>query len=179
MKVETEALIFAAQEQTPRTNYVKCNIDKSVDSPLCKLCGQKGETMNHIIFSQDLASTGFFCVARYKFTLQIWCSVVARKPAFLHHLRDKQNYQALFVYRSDLVENFCHFLPYFTYNFAVFYRTILQDKLHSFNIQDNRSTRFLSTTNDNNIKRLCKEFTIRRDFSVRSFCCSEIMQGIK
>ena len=47
LKVETEALIFAAQEQALRTNYVKFNIDKSVDSPLCRLC--KGETINHIL----------------------------------------------------------------------------------------------------------------------------------
>jgi len=49
LKVETEALIFAAQEQALRTNYVEINIDKSVDSPLCRLRGQKGETINHII----------------------------------------------------------------------------------------------------------------------------------
>ena len=33
LKVETEALIFAAQEQALRTNYVKFNIGKPVDSP--------------------------------------------------------------------------------------------------------------------------------------------------
>ena len=33
------------------------------------------------------------------------------------------------------------FLLYFTYNFAVFHRIILQDKLHSFNIQDDQSPR--------------------------------------
>ena len=49
MKVATEALIFAAQEQALRTNYVKFNIDKSVDSPLCRMCNQKGETINHIL----------------------------------------------------------------------------------------------------------------------------------
>ena len=48
LKVETEALIFAAQEQALRTN-VKFNIDKSVDSPLCRLCNQKGETISHIL----------------------------------------------------------------------------------------------------------------------------------
>ena len=33
--------------------------------------------------------------------------LVARKPpAFLHHLRGKQNYQALFVHRSDIKENY-------------------------------------------------------------------------
>ena len=49
LKIGTGALIFAAQEQALRTNYVKFNIDKSVDSPLCRLCGEKGETINHII----------------------------------------------------------------------------------------------------------------------------------
>ena len=28
-------------------NNNKINIDKSVDSPLCRLCGEKGETINH------------------------------------------------------------------------------------------------------------------------------------
>ena len=49
LKVETEALIFTAQEQALRTNYVKFNIDKSVDSSLCRMCNQKGETINHIL----------------------------------------------------------------------------------------------------------------------------------
>ena len=42
----------------------------------------------------------------------------------------------------------------------VFHRIILQDKLHTFNIQDNRSTLFPSTTNyknANNIKRFYVE----------------------
>ena len=56
---------------------------------------------------------------------------------------------------SDLGQNLCHFSPYFSYNSAVFYRIILQDKLPSFTIQDDRSTRFRSTTNykNNIIKR--------------------------
>ena len=49
LKVETEALIFAAQEQALRTNYVKFNIDKSVDSPLCRIGNRNGETINHIL----------------------------------------------------------------------------------------------------------------------------------
>ena len=49
LKIGTEALIFAAQEKALRTNYVKFNIDKSVDSPLCRLCEEKVETINHII----------------------------------------------------------------------------------------------------------------------------------
>lgn len=36
LKVETKAIIFADQEQALRTNYVKFNIDKSVESPRCR-----------------------------------------------------------------------------------------------------------------------------------------------
>ena len=96
------------------------------------------------------------------------------KPASLHHLWGKQNYQALFVYRSDLGQNVCHFF----FIFALFYSYIrpffffLQDKFHPFNIQDDRSTCFPSTTNyknNNNIKRLLWRI-IGRDCSVRSIC---------
>ena len=49
LKKGTEALIMAAQEQAIRTNYVKHHIDKSRDSPSCRMCGEKGETVSHII----------------------------------------------------------------------------------------------------------------------------------
>ena len=41
LKIGTEALLCAAQEPAIRTNYVKHNIDKTSESPLCKLCGKK------------------------------------------------------------------------------------------------------------------------------------------
>ena len=49
LKVTTEALICSAQEQALRTNYTKFKIDKTSDSPLCRLCGTKPETISHII----------------------------------------------------------------------------------------------------------------------------------
>ena len=49
LKAGTEALICAAQDQALRTNYVKHHIDKTLESPLCRLCGEKGETINHIV----------------------------------------------------------------------------------------------------------------------------------
>lgn len=49
MKPETEALICAAQEQALRTNYIKCKIDKTIESPLCRLCKEKGESVYHIV----------------------------------------------------------------------------------------------------------------------------------
>ena len=48
LKVETEALLCAAQEQALRTNYIKHNIHKSIDSPLCRMCGKCGESVQHI-----------------------------------------------------------------------------------------------------------------------------------
>ena len=49
LKVETEALLCAAQEQAIRTNYVKYHIDKSIDNPLCRMCRKRGESVQHII----------------------------------------------------------------------------------------------------------------------------------
>ena len=48
-KPEIEALIFTAQGQALRTKYVKFYIYKTSDSPLCRLCGEEGETVSHII----------------------------------------------------------------------------------------------------------------------------------
>ena len=48
LKIETEALLCAAQEQAIRANYMKQRIDKSSENPLCRLCGKKGESVQHI-----------------------------------------------------------------------------------------------------------------------------------
>ena len=44
LKIGTEALLCAAQEQVIRTNYIKRHIDKT--SPLCRLCGKKVKVFN-------------------------------------------------------------------------------------------------------------------------------------
>ena len=49
LKVQTEATICAAQEQALRTNYIKNKIDKTSENPLCRMCSEKGETVQHII----------------------------------------------------------------------------------------------------------------------------------
>ena len=49
LKIPSEALICSAQEQAIRTNYVKYHIDKSVDSASCRMCGETGETVSHIV----------------------------------------------------------------------------------------------------------------------------------
>ena len=45
----TEALIYSAQEQSIRTNHIKCNIDKTAKSPICGICGSRNETISHIV----------------------------------------------------------------------------------------------------------------------------------
>ena len=49
LKIQTEALLCAAQEQAIRTNYIKHHIDKSSENPICRMCGKRGETVHHIV----------------------------------------------------------------------------------------------------------------------------------
>ena len=48
LKVGTEALLCATQEQAISTNYMKYHINKTSKSPLCRLCGKKSESVQHI-----------------------------------------------------------------------------------------------------------------------------------
>ena len=45
----TEALICSAQEQALRTNYTRFHIDHTAESPLCRMCGSKGQTMANVV----------------------------------------------------------------------------------------------------------------------------------
>jgi len=83
---------------------------------------------------------GFFSCG----SLQVYfTNLEAREPTILHNLWGKHNYQALFFfYRPDLGQNFVIFCLILLIILQLFYRIILQDKLHSFNIHDDRSTRF-------------------------------------
>ena len=49
LKVQSEATICAAQEQALRTNYTKNKIDKTSENPLCRMCGERGETVQQLI----------------------------------------------------------------------------------------------------------------------------------
>ena len=43
LKKETEDLIFAVQEQTPRRNWIRKNIDGQEVSEICRMCRERGE----------------------------------------------------------------------------------------------------------------------------------------
>ena len=49
LKIRTEALIWAAQEQALCTKYVKFNIDHTANFPLCRSCGATEETLTQIV----------------------------------------------------------------------------------------------------------------------------------
>jgi hypothetical protein len=51
LKKETEGLLVAAQDQALRTNAIKVKIDHQAGSPLCRLCGEKEETVDHLVSS--------------------------------------------------------------------------------------------------------------------------------
>ncbi len=46
---ETESLLIAAQNNAIRTNRIKARIDKTQQNSKCRLCGDRDETINHII----------------------------------------------------------------------------------------------------------------------------------
>ena len=55
LKVQTEAATCAGQEQASRTNYTKNKTDKTSENQLCRMCGERGETVQHICECKKLA----------------------------------------------------------------------------------------------------------------------------
>ena len=49
LKRKTESLLIAAQDNAIRTNHIKPRIDKTQQNSKCRLCGNRDETINHII----------------------------------------------------------------------------------------------------------------------------------
>ena len=59
LKIATESLLCAAQEEVIRTDYVKHYIDKTSEGPLCRLCGKKCESVQHLVCGcEKLAQKG-------------------------------------------------------------------------------------------------------------------------
>ena len=49
LKKETEGLLLAAQDQALRTRRIMKNIDKKDVQDKCRLCGERDETVAHIV----------------------------------------------------------------------------------------------------------------------------------
>ena len=48
-KRETESLLIATQNNAIGTNHIKTRVDKTEQNSKCRLCGNRDETINHII----------------------------------------------------------------------------------------------------------------------------------
>ena len=60
MKKETEGLIFAAQEQALRTNWIRNSIDGQEVSEKCRMCGERDESITHLIAEcKKMAQKGY------------------------------------------------------------------------------------------------------------------------
>ena len=49
LKRETKSLLMASQNNALRINHIKARIDKTQQNSKCSLCGDRDETINHII----------------------------------------------------------------------------------------------------------------------------------
>ena len=49
LKKETERMITAVQDQALRTNAIKAKVEKQNLSPLCRMCGEKDESMGRLV----------------------------------------------------------------------------------------------------------------------------------
>ena len=48
-----EALLYAAQEQPIRKNCIKHNVGNIVHNLLCRICGKKGKTAQHMVTERE------------------------------------------------------------------------------------------------------------------------------
>ena len=49
LKRGTESLLIAAQNYTIKVNYIRAKINNTQQNSRCRLCGDKNETINHIV----------------------------------------------------------------------------------------------------------------------------------
>ena len=72
-KRETESLLIAAQNKAVRSNHIKARLDKTQQNSKCRLCGDRDETINHII-----SECSKFAQKEYK-TRHDWVSKVIHR----------------------------------------------------------------------------------------------------
>lgn len=117
--MQADQLLGAAQEQALSSNSVKFHVDRTIPSPLCMMCGEKGEIVGYIFRrfrnqhrrnlkditkkSQNyftgnyVKKTSLFVVENGKVKLlwdsNIQCNNVikASKPGHCYHEKDKQS----------------------------------------------------------------------------------------
>ena len=83
LKREAESLLIAAQDHAIRPNHIKARIDKTQQNNKCWTCGNRDETINHIISERSkLAQMG--CKARHDWVGKLIHWEMCRKFKFEH-----------------------------------------------------------------------------------------------
>ena len=62
---------MATQDQALRTNSIKHNIDKQELSPACRLCGERGQTVNHIAAECKMLAQKYYICWRHNKVAQV------------------------------------------------------------------------------------------------------------
>ena len=85
LKVQNEATICAAQEQALRTYYTKNNIDKTSENPLCRICSERGKTVQRIIceckklvqreYKRNIDLNSFYSELKFKHNFQYYLNL--------------------------------------------------------------------------------------------------------
>ena len=79
LKKETEGTLMAAQDQALRTNAIKSRIDKQDISPMSRLCGEREETISHIVAEcTKLAQKQYRHWRHDRVALVIYCTLCKR-----------------------------------------------------------------------------------------------------
>ena len=80
---ETTSLLMAAQNSAIRTNHIKAKIDKTQQNSKCRLCGDRDETINHIISEcSKLAQKEY--KARHDWVGKVIHEEICKKFKFVH-----------------------------------------------------------------------------------------------
>ncbi len=71
LKKETEGLLTAAQDQALRTNSIKCRVDKQDVSPACRMCGEREETVAHVVAECKMLAQKYYKEWRHDKVAQV------------------------------------------------------------------------------------------------------------
>ena len=81
LKITSEALIVAAQDQALPTRNILAKLYHSTDSPKCRQCGKKDETVSHIVSGCEMLADSDYLNRHNRIASQIqWA--LCRKYGF-------------------------------------------------------------------------------------------------
>ena len=75
-------MILAVKTQALRTKWIKFKIDKTVTNPMCRLCGEREETVSHILSECKMLAQNKYKIWRHDQAAKIIHWSICRKNSF-------------------------------------------------------------------------------------------------